>query len=96
MITAAQYRAWVDEDNVGHIRILKRVNFILLLSIIRQVVLMQHIPGFLRREIFLYIPESLSGMRSENFCAFIEFTEECCNISISIIENPGDTTEQKN
>jgi len=90
MIAAPQYRAWVDENNIGHIRVLKRMKFILLLSIIRDVVLMQSDTHNSYREIYIYVPESLSGIKSDNFFSFIEFTQVCCNISIIVIDNPTD------
>lgn len=85
VIRSERYRAWVDEQNTGHIKILRRINFVTLITILRQITMMQRAgdqaPGGIR----IYIPGSLQTIYSENLRSVIEFTEFCFNLKITVI-----------
>jgi hypothetical protein len=39
-IRSERYRAWIDDNNIGHIKILKRVNFATLISVLMEIAIM--------------------------------------------------------
>lgn len=80
-----QLRAWIDEKNRGHIRVIRRLNFSSLIMVIRMIVEGQEKKG--RRKVQIYIPTSLKAIDSDNLRAFIEFADSCCNIHIDLIES---------
>jgi hypothetical protein len=82
-----QARAWVDEENIGHIRVIRRINFSSLMSVISQVAIAEGDFFSGERIVRIYIPTSLKAIDSDNLRSLITFAEVCGNIQISIIEN---------
>ena len=87
ILQSDRYRAWVDQDNIGRIKILRRVNFVTLITIIRQISEIQLSNTGFSKEIRIYIPASLRAICSENLRSFAEFTRVCCNTRITVIES---------
>lgn len=81
-----QVRAWVDEENIGHVRMIRRVNFSTLITVIRKVVEAEGEVTHDPRQVRMYIPSSLKAVESENLRSLIEFSETCCNLRIVIVE----------
>jgi hypothetical protein len=81
-----QVRVWMDEERIGHIRIIRRVNFSTLIKLINTLteVVEQESTG--TRQVRIYIPASLKSIDSENLRALMEFAENCCNIRITLVE----------
>lgn len=86
VISTSQYRAWIDNQNSGHIRVLKRINFITILSVIRKIAETQQKKSDKPRVIFIYIPESLKVICSDNLLSFIGFIESCSDITITLVK----------
>lgn len=84
-IRSDRFRAWVDDKNTGHIKILKRVNFVTLITILKQIVLSQKYNNLTLSEIRVYIPGSLKTICSDNLRSVIEFTDCCCDLKIIVI-----------
>lgn len=82
-----RYRAWIDQDNVGRIKILRRINFVALITVIRQIAEIQQNNTGSSRVIRIYIPGSLRAICSDNLRSVIEFTKVCCDIRITVIES---------
>jgi hypothetical protein len=71
------YRIWIDENGVGHLRIVKRINFRTLISLCRETYLaLDRSPGMTPR-IIIYVPRSLYDVMSENVQEFITFCRSC-------------------
>ncbi|HWQ67515.1 MAG TPA: hypothetical protein VN372_11695 [Methanospirillum sp.] len=85
LIRSDQYRAWVDDENTGHIRVLRRLNFVTLITIIRKICEKQQSLSDKSHVIRIYIPLSLRDISSENLRSFIEFSEICCHMKITIM-----------
>jgi hypothetical protein len=79
-------RVWMDDMNTGHVRVIKRINFGIIISVIRQIVEIQRKRSDGREIIHIYIPRSLRTIHSDNFQSFIDFADDCCNITIEVFE----------
>lgn len=86
ILISDRYRVWIDDERAGHIRVIKRVNFGKIISVVRQIVEIQRKDSDQTGMIRLYIPRSLRSIHSDNLKAFIDFAESCSNISIEVIE----------
>lgn len=78
------YRVWIDEKNVAHLRLVKRINFKTLISLCRESYLAidkdtEHHP-----RILIYIPRSLYDEMSENVSEFIMFCRSCTDATFEL------------
>ncbi|VVB93885.1 Uncharacterised protein [uncultured archaeon] len=85
---SANYRVWVDEAGVGHIRVLKRINFTTLVA------LFQELHGEIRKRIagnpgkvhiIFYISKSLYDEMSVNAKEFLGFCQSCMGIKFELV-----------
>jgi hypothetical protein len=86
ILTSDRFRVWIDDLSTGHVRVIKRINFGMIISAIRQIASIQRKDLKNNQIIRIYIPKSLRSIHSENLQAFILFAKDCGNISIEIIE----------
>ncbi|GEM_PF-3746493 len=86
ILTSDRFRVWIDDLYIGHVRVIKRINFGMIISAIRQIASVQQIGSEETQIIRIYIPRSLRSIHSENLQAFIQFAKDCGNISIEVIE----------
>lgn len=86
LLISDRYRVWIDDENTGHVRVIKRINFGMIISVIRQIVEIQRKESVQTEVIRIYIPRSLRSIYSENLQSFIDFAGNCCNITIEVIE----------
>ncbi|HWQ64191.1 MAG TPA: hypothetical protein VN429_07215, partial [Methanospirillum sp.] len=86
ILTSDRFRVWIDDLSVGHVRVIKRINFGMIISAIRQIASVQRKDLEKSQIIRIYIPRSLKSIHSENLQAFIVFAKDCGNISIDVIE----------
>ncbi len=84
----ANYRVWVDETGVGHIRILKRINFTTLVA------LFEELHGEIKKRIssnpgkvhiIFYISKSLYDEMSVNAKEFLGFCQSCMGIKFELV-----------
>jgi hypothetical protein len=87
VLLSDRYRAWIDTRNTGHIRVIKRINFSTIITVVQKMVEIQRDKSGESGLIQIYIPNSLRTIHSENLRSFISFTNGCCNISIKVIES---------
>ena len=82
------YRIWIDETSVGRIRILKRINFKILVA------LFEEIHGEIRHRlagkpgkihIVFYISKSLYDEMSVNSKEFLGFCQSCMGIRFELV-----------
>jgi hypothetical protein len=85
IIRSERYRAWIDDHNTGHVKILRRINFVTLVTILRHITTMQKKGEKSPRNIRIYIPGSLQTIYSDNLRSVIEFAEFCFNLKIIVI-----------
>ncbi|MDD1729329.1 MAG: hypothetical protein LUQ50_09700 [Methanospirillum sp.] len=85
-LNSDRYRIWIDDTYIGHVRVIKRINFSQIVEVLRQIVLIQREysgePGIIR----IYIPHSLQSIYSDNLHSFIGFAQVVSNISIEVRE----------
>ncbi|PWR70930.1 hypothetical protein [Methanospirillum lacunae] len=86
ILTSDRFRAWIDDRSIGHVRVIKRINFCIIISAIRQIASIQKKDSENSQTIRIYIPRSLMSINSENLQVFIQFARDCGNILIEIIE----------
>jgi hypothetical protein len=86
ILTSDRFRVWIDDLSIGHVRVIKRINFGMIISAIRQIASVQRKNSEKYQIIRIYIPKSLRSIHSENLQAFIQFARDCGNISIEVIE----------
>lgn len=82
------YRIWVDDEGVGRIRILKRINFKTLVSLFEELHAeikkrSQNNPG--KVHIIFYISKSLYDEMSVNAKEFLEFCQACMGIKFELV-----------
>ena len=87
VLLSDRYRAWIDKEHTGHIRVIKRITFSTIITVVCQIVEMQRAKSGESGLIRIYIPHSLRSIYSENLQAFINFAGDCCNIPIEVIES---------
>ncbi len=84
----AHYRIWVDENGVGRIRILKRINFKILVSLFEELhgAIKKRIEGKPGKvHIVFYISKSLYDEMSINAKEFLEFCQSCMGIKFELV-----------
>ncbi len=85
---SANYRVWVDEAGVGRIRILKRINFKILVALFEELhgeikKRMSENPG--KVHIVFYISKSLYDEMSVNAKEFLGFCQTCMGIKFELV-----------
>ncbi len=80
-------RCWIDSENTGHIRIIRRVTLPILIGEIRDLVILQRRENLPLLLIRIYLPPSLKAEISTNLLSFIDFSDHCCNLSILICDS---------
>ncbi len=84
----ASFRIWVDEAGVGHIRILKRINFPTLIAIFEELhsEIKKRIPANPGKvHIIFYISKSLYDEMSVNAKEFLGFCQSCMGIKFDLV-----------
>jgi hypothetical protein len=77
------YRVWIDEINVAHLRLVKRINFKTFISLCRESYLAIDKETDHPR-IIIYIPRSLYDEMSENVSEFIMFCRSCTDATFEL------------
>lgn len=80
----ATYRVLIDSDGIGHIRIVRRVNFRTVLIIFKDLYL-ELKTNAERPHIILYVSPSLSREMSENMKYFLDFAVACVDGSFELM-----------
>ena len=84
----ANYRVWVDEAGVGHIRILKRINFTTLIALFEELYgeIKKRVPSNPGKiHIIFYISKSLYDEMSVNAKEFLGFCQSCMGIKFELV-----------
>lgn len=79
---------WVDETNVGRIRVLKRINFKTLVSLFEEIhtEIKERIAGNPGKvHIVFYISKSLYDEMSANAIEFLGFCQSCMGIKFELV-----------
>jgi len=85
---ADTYRIMIDPDGVGHIRIVKRMNFRTVLTLFKELYLELRKSGSKKPYIIIHISRSLSEEMSENLREFLTFCTTCLEgtFELSVVE----------
>ena len=85
---AETYRIMIDPDGVGHIRIIKRMNFRTVLTLFKELYLELRKSGGRRPHIIIHVSRSLCDEMSENLKAFLMFCSTCLDgtFELSVVE----------
>lgn len=79
------YRAWVDASGDGSVRILKRVNFRVLVHLFKEMLAELKNGPMARTHITFYISKSLNDEMSDNAREFIDFCRYCMDIDLELV-----------
>ena len=84
----ANYRIWLDENRIGRIRVLKRINFKTLVSLFEELhgeikKRISENPG--KVHIVFYISRSLYDEMSVNAKEFLGFCQSCMGIKFELV-----------
>ena len=71
------YRIMIDTEGVGHIRIVKRMNFRTILNLFKEIYLETRKDPGKKPHIVIHISKSLCDEMSENLREFLLFTSAC-------------------
>lgn len=84
---SSNYRIYVDETGVGHIRILKRINFKIIISLFEEIhrEIKKRFENNGKIHINFYISRSLYDEMSINAKEFLEFCQSCMGIKFELI-----------
>lgn len=87
-LKTASCRVLIDDDGVGHIRIIKRVNFRTILQIFREVYLEVRKTPDTKPRIVIYLSRSLLDEMSDNLKDFLDFAVSCMDgtFELEIVE----------
>jgi len=82
------YRVLIDSEGVGHIRIIKRVNFRTILVVFKDLYLELKKNEVYSPHIIIYVSQSLCDEMSENMHGFLDFAVSCMDgtFEIRVIE----------
>lgn len=85
---AETYRIMIDPEGVGHIRIIKRMNFRTVLALFKELYLELRKRPEGRPYIIIHVSRSLSDEMSENLKAFLMFCSTCLDgtFELSVVE----------
>ncbi len=79
------YRAWVDGTGTCSIRILKRVNFKVLVRLFKEILAETKKVNPGKARIVFYIAPSINDEISDNAKDFLEFCRECLEVDFEIV-----------
>lgn len=79
------YRAWVDGTGTGNIRVLKRMNFNLLIGLFKELLVETRKASPGKARIVFYIAPSINEEISDNSKKFLEFCRDCLGIDFEIV-----------
>ncbi len=85
---SANYRIWIDEEGVGRIRILKRINFKTFVNLFEELhgEIKKRIKGNPGKvHIVFYISKSLYDEMSVNAKEFLGFCQSCMGIKFELV-----------
>ncbi|MCL7413127.1 MAG: hypothetical protein M8353_05865 [ANME-2 cluster archaeon] len=82
---SVSYRIWVDEAGIGHILILKRINFKTLVALFEQMHAEIKKINPDRIHIIFYVPKSIYDEMSANAKEFLEFCQSCIGITFELV-----------
>jgi hypothetical protein len=82
------YRVLIDTEGIGHIRIIKRINFRTLLVIVKDLYLELRKNPEKKPHIVIYISRSLCSEMSDNMDNFLDFAVSCVegSFELNVIE----------
>jgi len=82
------YRLMIDQEGIGHIRIIKRMNFRTVLSLFKELYIELRKDHQAKPHIIIHISRSLSDEMSENLREFLLFCSACLDgtFELSIVE----------
>ena len=85
---ADTYRIMIDPDGVGHIRIIKRMNFRTVLTLFKELYLELRKGQASRPHIIIHVSRSLCDEMSENIREFLLFCSTCLDgtFELSVVE----------
>jgi len=85
---AETYRVMIDTDGTGHIRIIKRMNFRMVLALFKELYLEIHKSPGRSPHIVIHVSQSLYDEMSENLKEFLLFCSACLDgtFELSIVE----------
>jgi hypothetical protein len=85
---ADTYRVMIDADGIGHIRIIKRMNFRMVLTLFKELYLEVRKSSDNNPHIIIHVSPSLYGEMSENLKEFLLFCSACLNgtFELSVVE----------
>lgn len=81
----SNYRLWVDDLGVGHVRVLKRTNFKIIISIFEEIHSEVKKRNDKEIKIIFYISKSLYDEMSINTKEFLGFCQFCVGIKFELI-----------
>jgi len=84
-IRTDQYRALIDNQGNGQIRIVRRTNLRTLIHVFRDLYLALVAEGRERPAITLYLSRSLCDESSEGFEAFLGFCRDCLGVEVALV-----------
>jgi len=79
------YRAWVDDAGIGSVRVLKRVNFKVLVQLFKEMLAEMKKTSPTSARIIFYISRSLNDEMSENTREFLEFCRDCLGVNLEMV-----------
>lgn len=79
------YRIWTDDLGTGHIRILKRTNFKIIMSIFEEIYGEVKKRNDKEIKIVFYISKSLYDEMSNSTKEFLEFCQSCIGIKFELV-----------
>lgn len=85
---ADTYRVMIDNDGTGHIRIIKRMNFRMILALFKELYLeIRKTPGR-SPHIIIHVSQSLYDEMSENLKEFLLFCSACLDgtFELAVVE----------
>lgn len=82
---ANNYRIWIDDLGIGHIRILKRTNFKIIMSIFEEIHSEVKKRNDKEIKIVFYVSKSLYDEMSISTKEFIGFCQSCVGIKFELI-----------
>jgi hypothetical protein len=78
------YRVWIDDRNIAHFRLVKRINFKTFIGLCRESYLAIDKETGHHPRIIIYIPRSLYDEMSENVSEFIMFCRSCTDATFEL------------
>lgn len=80
----SNYRVLIDPEGIGHIRIIRRVNFRTILLLFKELYLELRKNSSAKPHIIIYLSRSLSTEMSDNMRDFLDFVKSCLDGSFEL------------